>query len=64
MATKKEVKKQIDLLPDDLMEDVYELLVRLSKHKRTTLEEWKLRDFKGAFDNKDVRKEAYEEPSS
>lgn len=60
MATKEEVKMQIDLLPDDLIDKVYELLLGLKKQKRKTLKNWKLRDFKGEFDNKDIRKEAYE----
>jgi hypothetical protein len=60
MATKEEVKKQIDLLPEDLLDKVYDLLLGLLKQKPKKIKNWKSRSFKGRFDKKDIRREAYE----
>lgn len=56
MVTKEQLKKEIERLPNDLLEKVHEMLKELKKSPIT----WKLRNFKGEFDKGDVRSEAYE----
>ena len=60
MATKEQVKKQIDLLPEDLMDSLYELLLRMEKGKQKQFKDFKFRNFNGDFDTKNIREQAYE----
>ncbi len=60
MATKDELKKQIDLLPEDFIDTLYELLIRMEKSKQKKFKSFKLRSFNGDFDTKDIREQAYE----
>ena len=61
MATKEQIKKQVDKLPDEWLDRIYTWLKSITKvkdkKKNTSLTP---RDFKGKFDNRDLRKEAYE----
>ena len=60
MITKEELKKEVDKLPDNLLEEVYallkEIIVRKKKQHRTLT----TRDFHGKLDNTDIRKASYE----
>ena len=60
MVTKEQVKKQIDLLPGDLMDSIYELLLKMGEDKKKQFKGFKLRRFNGDFDTKNIREQAYE----
>ena len=59
MITKSRVKREIDRLPNELLEKVYKYISQLSKSEK---KEKKLPSFKlkGQFDKLDIRKAAYE----
>ena len=59
MITKDHVKKEIDQMPDELLEKVYAFISDMKKQKkpRKTIHTYKLN---GAFDRLDIRKIAYE----
>jgi hypothetical protein len=58
MPTKKEVKKEIDKMPDHLVDPVYKFIKeKEKKYGDRHLPSYK---FNGDFDNKDIRKKAYE----
>lgn len=58
MITKEKVKKEIDRMPDDLVEEVYDFInnIQTTKTKKGKLHTYRL---KGKFDNLDIRKIAY-----
>lgn len=60
MVTKEELKKEIDKLPESLLDEVYNLLKSLHVGTLIAKKEFKKRDFGGKFDEKNVRGEAYE----
>ncbi len=59
MITKEKVKKEIDKMPDDLVQEVYEFIsnIKTTKIRKGKLHTYKL---KGKFDNLDIRESAYE----
>ena len=59
MTTREKIKKDIEQLPDSLLDEVEQFLAAIkSKHNRpTNLPTFKL---KGQFDNLDIRRQAYE----
>ena len=59
MTTKEKVKKEIDKMPEDLLEQVYEFIdsIKSKRHKKTRIHTFKL---KGTFDNLNIREKAYE----
>jgi hypothetical protein len=59
MITKEELKKEVDRLPENLLEEVYSLLKRLTQAKKTPLP-LTVRNFKGKLDHSDLRKSSYE----
>ncbi len=60
MVTKEELKKEVDKLPDNLLETVYTLLKNLALPPKKEAKEWTDRDFKGKLDHTDIRTTAYE----
>ena len=59
MITKEHIKKEIDQLPDDVLEQVYVFIcsIKLNKPVRKRIRSFHL---KGQFDNIDIRTMAYE----
>ena len=59
MTTREKIKKDIELLPENLLDEVEQFLATIkSRHTRPkTLPTFKL---KGQFDNLDIRRQAYE----
>ena len=59
MSTKEKIKKEIDSLPDDFLNKVYEYIysIKATKKKRISVKVFHL---KGKFDNKNTRQAAYE----
>ncbi|GJQ64760.1 MAG: hypothetical protein SCALA702_38130 [Melioribacteraceae bacterium] len=59
MTTKEKVKRRIDNLPEENIKKVEEFLNKLSSVK-VDKKNLTLYDFKGQFDNKEIRNRAYE----
>ena len=59
MTTKEKLKKEIDRLNDDLIEDIYRIINNL-KRKRTKKREIRTYKLGGIFDDLNIRQEAYE----
>lgn len=59
MTTKEKIKKEIDALPDNIVEEIYRLIntIPLEKTKTKRLHKYKLN---GCFDEIDIRANAYE----
>ena len=59
MITKDTVKKEIDTMPDELLEEVYKFIhaVKGAKTKKGRIHTFKLN---GSFDQLDIREKAYE----
>lgn len=59
MTTKEKVKREVDKMPNDLLEKVYEYINSLRTKKKPTK---KIHTFnlKGQLDNLNIRKKAYE----
>ncbi|MDP2303311.1 MAG: hypothetical protein Q8N03_12900 [Ignavibacteria bacterium] len=59
MLTKNRIKREIDTLPDDLLEKVYKFISRL---KSVKTDQKKIKTYKllGQYDNINVREKAYE----
>lgn len=60
MVTKEEIKKEVDKLPDSLLEMAYALLRGIAGIQKSNNKVWTTRDFKGRLDKTDVRSAAYE----
>jgi hypothetical protein len=60
MITKEEIKKEVDRLPDSLLDQVYAFLKKIRIQKKSGGLKLSLRNFKGKLDNSDIRKAAYE----
>ena len=60
MVTKEEIKKEVDKLPENMLDEVYKLLRSLSIDSSPVPRQWTVRNFKGKFDQLDVRNSAYE----
>jgi hypothetical protein len=60
MITKEDIKKEVDRLPENLLEEVYVLLKRVVSKRKKKSVNLTLRDFKGTFDNIHIRSSAYE----
>lgn len=59
MITKEELKQEVDLLPENMLEEVYVLLKKLTQQKRAD-QKLTSRNFNGQFDHTDIRKAAHE----
>lgn len=59
MITKSRIKREIDRMPDDLLEKVYEYINRLTTTKKNT-RKFPTYKLKGQFDNINIRERAYE----
>lgn len=60
MNTKEAIKKEIDSLPEELLNTVHQLIVDLKSKSQKPRKGWTTRDFKGSLDNLDIRKKSYE----
>lgn len=60
MVTKEEIKKEVDKLPENMLDEIYKLLRSLSIDNSPVPKQWTVRNFKGKFDQLDVRTSAYE----
>ena len=60
MITKEHIKKEVDKLPESLLEEAYRLLKRAVDRNKEGKLKITLHDLKGQLDNKNLRKEAYE----
>ncbi|MGK7390748.1 MAG: hypothetical protein ACNS60_10360 [Candidatus Cyclobacteriaceae bacterium M2_1C_046] len=60
MATKEQIKEEIDKLPESLLDQVYLLLKKIRSSSESTGTTLTIRDFKGQLDKVDIRKNAYE----
>lgn len=61
MITKEELKKEVDQLPENLLDEVHVLLKKMTlEEKRKKRQQFTIRDFKGRLDNVDIRDVAYE----
>ncbi len=60
MSTREILKKEIDILPDNMIDELYSYLHREAVNVK---EKKKIRSFKlnGQFDNINIRKQAYEQ---
>ncbi|KAA3610932.1 MAG: hypothetical protein DWQ05_20805 [Calditrichaeota bacterium] len=59
MNSKTKLKQEIDKLPDDLIEEIYQYL-KLIKSKKPNKALLKTYHLEGKFDNLNIRAEAYE----
>ena len=59
MVTKERIKREIDRMPNDLLEKVYKYIIGL-KSPKTTKKKFHTYNLKGQFDNINVRERAYE----
>lgn len=59
MISKEELKKEVDKLPDSLLDQVYALLKKVVLKEKTP-QRLTIRDFSGKLDHTDIRKAAYE----
>lgn len=59
MSTKEKIKKEIDRMPNDLLEKVYKYINGLTTPK-TTKKKIRVYKLKGQFDSINVRERAYE----
>ena len=59
MITKEIIKKELDKMQDDVMQEIYEFIhsIKTTKTRKRKLHTYKL---KGKFDNVNVRESAYE----
>lgn len=60
MVTKEELKKEVDKLPENLLETVYTLLKNLTQTPKKEEKNLTYRDFHGTLDHTDIRTAAYE----
>lgn len=60
MITKEEIKKEVDKLPDNLLETVYKLLKSMALRHKAEKKVWTTRDFHGKLDHTNIRSAAYE----
>ena len=60
MITKEEIKKEVDNLPESLLEEVYRLLKNMARPQSPKKAKLTVRDFKGKLDHTDIRSAAYE----
>jgi hypothetical protein len=57
MITKEQLKKEIDKVPENLLDEVYSSLKKIVYKRKKKITS---RDFHGKFDHSDIRKAAYE----
>lgn len=60
MISKEELKREVDKLPENLLEEVYTLLKRFVRQEPRNHKKLTIRDFKGSLDDKNARDAAYE----
>jgi hypothetical protein len=63
MTTKEKLKKRIDLLPEELLDQVQQYLDNIKTNKRSK-QNIETIHLKGQYDNLDIRQQAYESYSS
>ena len=62
MITKEELKKEVDQLPESLLDEPHILMKQLTVvDKKKNRMDFTLRHFKGILDNTDIRIAAYEQ---
>ena len=59
MISKEELKKEVDRLPENLLDEVYAFLQEVTEQKSKTDRKITKRDFRGKLDSTDIRKSAY-----
>jgi hypothetical protein len=60
MITREEIKREIDKLPDNLLEELYLQLKNAILRSKQQKPDFTIRNFKGSLDKADIRKAAYE----
>jgi hypothetical protein len=60
MVSKEQLKKEVDKLPESLLDQAYALIRKLAAQKPKSTVKISTRNFRGLLDHKDIRKEAYE----
>ena len=60
MVTREELKKEIDNLPENLLEELYTFLKKTIIKMKAGKPNFTIRNFKGQLDHTDIRKSAYE----
>lgn len=60
MITKEKIKKEIDKLPDNLLDEVYSLLKKMLGKSKKENPNFTTRDFQGKLDQVHIRKSANE----
>ncbi len=59
MSTKEKIKEEIDQLPDNLVEEVYEFINSIKSTKKRDIKRHTFK-LKGKFDSINIREQAYE----
>ncbi len=59
MITKEEVKNEIDNIPDNLMEDIYNYIKKHFHHSKNTSRRIHTYKLNGQFDDMNIREKAY-----
>jgi hypothetical protein len=60
MISKEQLKKEVDKLPENLLDQAYAFIRKLTNLRTKTAVKISQRNFHGSLDQKDIRKEAYE----
>ena len=60
MITKEELKKEVDKLPESLLDEVYNLLKMALQRKKGEKKQLTARNFHGTLDHTNIRRAAYE----
>jgi hypothetical protein len=60
MITREQIKREIDKLPDNLLEELYLQLKKAILRSKQQNPDFTKRNFQGSLDNADIRKAAYE----
>jgi hypothetical protein len=59
MITKEDLKKEVDKLPENLLDEVHAFLRQAIEQKKGGGRKITKRDFRGKLDSTDIRKSAY-----
>jgi hypothetical protein len=60
MITREQIKREIDKLPDNLLEELYLQLKNTILRSKVRKPDFTVRNFQGSLDKTDIRKAAYE----
>ena len=60
MITREQIKREIDKLPDNLLEELYLQFKKAILRSQEQKQDFTMRNFKGSLDKADIRKAAYE----